>query len=74
MDLSIVCDWQRSIEDELNRESRGDVLTILISYLVMFAYVSVMLGHYDSLWSLMLGHSSSVNRILVSVCVMCLNN
>jgi len=39
---------QRSIQDELNRESQGDVLTILVSYLVMFAYVSIMLGHYHS--------------------------
>ena len=42
-------DAQRSIEDELNRESKSDVLTILISYLVMFAYVSIMLGHYRSI-------------------------
>jgi len=42
------CCVQRSIEDELDRESQGDVLTILVSYLVMFAYVSVMLGHYHS--------------------------
>ncbi|XP_012258607.2 NPC intracellular cholesterol transporter 1 isoform X2 [Athalia rosae] len=35
---------ERSIEDELNRESRSDVLTILVSYVIMFAYITVSLG------------------------------
>ncbi|PAA93975.1 hypothetical protein BOX15_Mlig020273g3, partial [Macrostomum lignano] len=39
---------ERSIEDELERESNSDVLTILISYLVMFAYVTITLGQYKS--------------------------
>jgi len=39
---------QRSIQDELSRESQGDVFTIALSYLVMFAYVSLMLGDYYS--------------------------
>jgi len=39
---------QRSIQDELDRESQGDVVTIVASYLVMFAYVSLMLGDYHS--------------------------
>ncbi|ESN97392.1 hypothetical protein HELRODRAFT_102116 [Helobdella robusta] len=37
---------ERSIEDELDRESKSDVSTILISYLIMFAYVSITLGSY----------------------------
>lgn len=48
---------QRSIQDEINRESRSDVKTILISYLAMFVYVSVMLGDYRSL---------RINSLLVS--------
>jgi len=63
-----ICVWlsvtQRSIQDELNRESRGDVLTILISYLVMFAYVSVMLGHYRSIASILVS-------LLICVCPTC---
>uniref|UniRef100_A0A1I8F8T8 SSD domain-containing protein n=1 Tax=Macrostomum lignano TaxID=282301 RepID=A0A1I8F8T8_9PLAT len=39
---------ERSIQDELERESHSDVLTILISYLVMFGYVTVTLGQYKS--------------------------
>ena len=41
--------FQRSIQDELNRESRSDVTTIAISYFVMFVYVSLALGQYKSL-------------------------
>ena len=43
---------QRSIQDELNRESRSDVLTICISYMVMFIYVSLALGQYHSVHTL----------------------
>lgn len=46
--LTISFTAERSIEDELNRESRGDVFTVLISYAVMFLYVSMALGHIRS--------------------------
>ncbi|XP_022916873.2 NPC intracellular cholesterol transporter 1 isoform X2 [Onthophagus taurus] len=39
---------ERSIEDELDRESKSDVLTILISYVIMFAYIAVSLGQLKS--------------------------
>lgn len=39
---------ERSIEDELDRESQSDVLTILISYLIMFAYIAVSLGQINT--------------------------
>lgn len=39
---------ERSIEDELDRESQSDVATILISYLIMFAYITVSLGQLNS--------------------------
>lgn len=35
---------ERSIEDELDRESQSDVITILISYIIMFAYIAISLG------------------------------
>lgn len=35
---------ERSIEDELDRESHSDILTIVISYLVMFTYIVFTLG------------------------------
>ena len=39
---------EKSIEDELKRQSESDISTIAISYLVMFGYVSVSLGQYNS--------------------------
>lgn len=54
--LTISFTAERSIEDELNRESNSDVFTVLISYAVMFLYISLALGHIQS-W----------NRVLVSV-------
>ncbi|XP_060521524.1 NPC intracellular cholesterol transporter 1 isoform X2 [Cylas formicarius] len=39
---------ERSIEDELDRESQSDVITILVSYLIMFAYIAVSLGQVNS--------------------------
>ncbi|XP_019056675.1 PREDICTED: Niemann-Pick C1 protein-like [Tarenaya hassleriana] len=35
---------ESSIEEELKRESTADIITIAISYLVMFAYISLTLG------------------------------
>lgn len=40
--------FQRSIEDEIQRQSESDLMTILISYLVMFAYVSLTLGQIST--------------------------
>uniref|UniRef100_A0A7C9FG71 SSD domain-containing protein n=2 Tax=Opuntia streptacantha TaxID=393608 RepID=A0A7C9FG71_OPUST len=42
--LTLSFSSESSIEDELKRESNADVITILISYLVMFAYISLTLG------------------------------
>ncbi|CAF0998298.1 unnamed protein product [Adineta ricciae] len=39
---------ERSIEDELNRQSQSDILTIGISYTIMFLYVTLTLGHIRS--------------------------
>lgn len=38
---------ERSIEDELYRESQSDVSTILVSYIIMFAYIAISLGHVE---------------------------
>ena len=45
--LDIAFTSERSIEDELNRESKSDISTILVSYLLMFVYIAVSLGHVD---------------------------
>lgn len=42
--MDIAFTSERSIEDELDRESQSDVMTILISYIIMFAYIAISLG------------------------------
>ncbi|KAI3725546.1 hypothetical protein L1987_65336 [Smallanthus sonchifolius] len=42
--LTLSYSSESSIEEELKRESSADAVTILISYLVMFAYISLALG------------------------------
>lgn len=44
---------ERSIEDELEAISKGEVLTMVISYLVMFVYIALALGKIRSFKSLM---------------------
>ncbi|KFP51725.1 Niemann-Pick C1 protein, partial [Cathartes aura] len=46
--LTISFSAERSIEDEINRESNSDIGTVLISYMVMFVYISIALGHIQS--------------------------
>ncbi|XP_036321420.1 NPC intracellular cholesterol transporter 1 isoform X4 [Rhagoletis pomonella] len=47
--MDIAFTSERSIEDELNRESQSDVMTILVSYLIMFAYIAISLGHVQEI-------------------------
>ena len=46
--MSVAYQAERSIEDELNRSSQGDIVTISISYLIMFAYIAIALGQARS--------------------------
>lgn len=46
--LTIAFSAERSIEDELDRESNSDISTIVISYAIMFLYISLALGHIQS--------------------------
>ncbi|RVE48036.1 hypothetical protein evm_007348 [Chilo suppressalis] len=46
--MDIAYTSERSIEDELDRESQSDVSTILVSYFIMFAYISISLGRFTS--------------------------
>ncbi|XP_069106918.1 NPC intracellular cholesterol transporter 1-like, partial [Argopecten irradians] len=52
---------ERSIEDEINRESNSDILTILISYLIMFGYISLTLGQLNYCYCL----GERIDRLLV---------
>lgn len=46
--LTIAFNAERSIEDEINRESNSDIGTIVLSYVIMFVYISLSLGHIQS--------------------------
>lgn len=46
--LTIAFSAERSIEDEIERESNNDISTVLISYAIMFIYISLSLGHIYS--------------------------
>ncbi|CAB3230588.1 unnamed protein product [Arctia plantaginis] len=46
--MDIAYTSERSIEDELERESQSDVSTILVSYVIMFAYIAISLGRFTS--------------------------
>jgi len=43
-DIEVAFTSERSIEDELDRESHSDVSTIAVSYIIMFAYIALALG------------------------------
>lgn len=45
--LTLSFSSESSIQAELKRESTADIITIVISYLVMFAYISVTLGDFS---------------------------
>ncbi|XP_075953962.1 NPC intracellular cholesterol transporter 1 [Anarhichas minor] len=46
--LTIAFSSERSIEDEIDRESNSDIGTIVVSYAIMFIYISLALGHINS--------------------------
>ncbi|KAM4557220.1 NPC intracellular cholesterol transporter 1 [Fundulus diaphanus] len=46
--LTVAFSAERSIEDEIDRESNSDISTIIISYAIMFIYISLALGHIHS--------------------------
>ncbi|XP_014671741.1 PREDICTED: LOW QUALITY PROTEIN: Niemann-Pick C1 protein-like [Priapulus caudatus] len=70
--LIISFNSERSVEDELERESQSDIVTILVSYLIMFAYVSVALGQVNNCYRLLIDTKISLGLggvviVLVSV-------
>lgn len=51
--MSVAFKGERSIEDELERGSHSDILTIAISYIIMFAYIAIALGDVNQCSTLM---------------------
>uniref|UniRef100_A0A673K647 Niemann-Pick C1 protein-like n=1 Tax=Sinocyclocheilus rhinocerous TaxID=307959 RepID=A0A673K647_9TELE len=58
--LTIAFSSERSIEDEIDRESNSDITTIVISYVIMFVYISLALGHINSFWTLLVDSKISL--------------
>lgn len=54
---------ERSIQDELNRQSQSDIVTILLSYGIMFLYVTLTLGHIRSIRTLWVDMKISVGFV-----------
>lgn len=46
-DLDVAFMAQRSIEDEIKRESHADIYIIVISYIIMFVYITFALGQVN---------------------------
>ncbi|CAH2044145.1 unnamed protein product, partial [Iphiclides podalirius] len=46
--MDIAYTSERSIEDELYRESQSDISTIVVSYFIMFAYIAISLGRFTT--------------------------
>lgn len=55
---------ERSIEDELDRESRSDILTIAVSYLIMFAYIALSLGQVRKCSTLLVSTLIPLNSVI----------
>ncbi|KAL5968172.1 NPC intracellular cholesterol transporter 1 [Taenia solium] len=49
---------ERSVEDEIVRQSHSDISTIIISYTIMVVYVSICLGNYRGLRTCLVSLSS----------------
>lgn len=62
---------ERSIEDELERESTSDVMTILVSYVIMFAYIAISLGQIRTCSTLLVRFSSWSLSLPPKFCYVC---
>ena len=69
--MDIAFNSERSVEDELEKETSGDVLTIAVSYLIMFFYITFSLGQVNKVSTFMVsewalaspcGHSRNFNK------------
>ena len=59
--LAISFSAERSIQDELDRESNTDIVTILVSYLIMFLYITVALGQFTDCNRIMVNRVSGLS-------------
>ncbi len=67
--MTVSFSTERSIQDELNRESQSDIKTILISYMAMFLYITLTLGRYRVCSKLTSGNRSWLANIFEAIMV-----
>ncbi|GFY60804.1 NPC intracellular cholesterol transporter 1 [Trichonephila inaurata madagascariensis] len=58
--LTVAFKAERSVEDELERGSHSDIVTVAISYLIMFVYIAVALGEINTCKSLLVDSKISL--------------
>jgi hypothetical protein len=61
--MSVAFSSERSIEDELERESEAEVVTVVISYAVMFVYIAVALGQFRSFKTILVSSPRSSDTL-----------
>ncbi|KAK5648998.1 hypothetical protein RI129_003890 [Pyrocoelia pectoralis] len=68
--MDIAFSAERSIEDELLRVSQAEILTTVISYLVMFVYITIALGRVRSFTTLCLDSKVTlgIGGIVIVLC------
>ena len=53
--------FQRSVQDELERGSHSDILTVAISYVIMFLYIAIALGEVNTCKSMLVSIIQKIN-------------
>jgi len=65
--MDVAFSSERSIEDELDRTSQAEAYTVLVSYAVMFVYISIALGRIRSISTVLVSYQfcprASYNRL-----------
>ncbi len=65
--MKIAYKAERSIEDELDRQSRSDIVTVAVSYLIMFIYILLALGDLNKCSTVLLDARFSLGFVGVTV-------
>ncbi|XP_076308417.1 NPC intracellular cholesterol transporter 1-like isoform X2 [Tachypleus tridentatus] len=66
--MSVAFKAERSIEDELERGSHSDIVTVAISYVIMFAYIAIALGEVKSCKSILVSFLSCYFIFFIIAC------
>lgn len=65
--MNIAFKAERSIEDELDRQSQSDIVTVVCSYLIMFIYILLALGDLNKCSTILQDAKFSLGFVGVSV-------